>query len=171
MIREKLHSEVVNDITYSVVDMFLKSHSFSVLENRLLSSLKGELDSINVLRDVWLEELGGCFPERLVDVYERTNDHNGTQHYENLIDSILITFAAEFFIALLANIVADEYHENHDKVLRVIRRLYRKPAVRIVDELEELLQNMITLFGIFFLFTQRKNIAEKAIKHKPISSV
>jgi len=116
--------------------MFLKNHSFPVLENRLLSSLKGELDSINVLRDVWLEQLGGP-PERLVEIYERTNDRNGTQHYENLIDSVLMTFAAEFLIALLANIVADEYHENRDKVLRVIRRLYRKPAGEIVDETKE----------------------------------
>ncbi len=137
MVAPLIRSKVIDDITYSTVDIYLKNHYFPVLDNRLLSSLRGELDATNVLRDVWLEQMGG-FPERLIEIYEKTNDKNGTQHYENLIDSIVMTFVAEFFVALLANIVADEYPENRDKILRAIKRLYRKPAHQVIDATNEI---------------------------------
>jgi phosphohistidine swiveling domain-containing protein len=165
LVASSIRSKVIDDISYSIVDMYLKNHSFPVLEIRLLSSLKGELDSINVLRDVWLEQMGGS-PERLIEVYEKTNDRNETQHYENLIDSTLMTFVAEFFIALLAGIVVEQYSKNRDKILRVIKRLYRKPVCQIMDATNEVTakydKSIRYLFQVYALkeYCERKHLPQ-----------
>jgi phosphohistidine swiveling domain-containing protein len=130
-----IRSKVIDDIAYSVVDMYLRNHSLSVLDDRLLSNIKGKLDSVNVLRDVWLEQMGGS-PEKLIELYEKTNDLNGTQHYENLIDTILLTFVAEFFAALLAGIIVED-SKNRANVVNAIRRLYRKPVNKMIAATNE----------------------------------
>lgn len=160
-----LRSKVMDDIAYSIVDIYLKNHSFSVLGNRLLSNLKGELDSINVLRDIWLEQMGGS-PEKLTDLYEKTNDRDGTQHYENLIDTILLTFVAEFFAALLAGIVLEDYSRNRDKVVSAIKRLYRKPIHKTIAVAKEVTskydRSIRYLFQVYALkeYCERKRLSQ-----------
>jgi phosphoenolpyruvate synthase/pyruvate phosphate dikinase len=147
-------TKIIEDIAYSVVDMYLKNHAFSVLDNRLLSNFKGELDATSVLRDVWLEQMGGS-PEKLIALYEKTNDRNGTLNYENLIDSNLVSFAAEFFVALLAGILVEEYARNHDKIISTIKRLYRKPlkeTVKVAEDVTSKDNKSITyLFQVYAL--------------------
>lgn len=125
-----MQTKVVDDICFAVVDLYLKKHHFSVLDDRLVANLRGELDSIAVLRDLWLEKMHGS-PEKLIELYEKTNDRKQVQHYENLIDSNLMNFAAEFFIALLAGILVVEYSKNRKKILDAVKKLYRKPTHKI----------------------------------------
>jgi phosphohistidine swiveling domain-containing protein len=129
-ISSAIQTEVVDDICFAVIDLYLKKHHFSVLDDRLVANLKGELDSIAVLRDIWLEQMQGS-PEKLIELYEKTNDRKQVQHYENLIDSNLMNFAAEFFIALLAGILVEEYSRNRKKILDTVKKLYRKPIHKI----------------------------------------
>jgi phosphohistidine swiveling domain-containing protein len=118
--------KALDDICFDVVDLFLEEHDFPVLRDRLLMNLRAELDSVEVLREVWLKYMNGN-PERIIDVYERTNDHKGSAHYENLIDIFLISFAAE----LLAAIVAEEYSRNRDEIIATVRKLCDKSHKRI----------------------------------------
>ncbi len=131
-----------------------------MLDDRLLSNLKGELDSVNVLRNIWWDQLGGS-PERLIEFYERTNDENGTLHYENLIDSILMTYAAEFIVLLLSGVAVVEYTLNRDKILDKIRRLYRVPPHQILEATDKITSKYDKSIRYLFRVYALKEYSEK----------
>ncbi len=128
--------DALDDICFVTIDQFLRNHNLSVLDNRLLANYKGELDAIAVMRDIWLKEMQAS-PEKLIDVYEQTNDRKKVIHYENLVDATLINFAAELFASILGGIISGiivaEYSENRKKIYTGIKKLYRKP----IDKLNE----------------------------------
>lgn len=153
-------TEVIDDICFAVADLYLKKHHFSVLDDRLVANLKGELDSIAILRDIWLEQMQ-CSPEKLIELYEKTNDRKQVQHYENLIDSNLMNFIAEFFIALLAGILADEYSRNRKKILDTVKKLYRKPIDKIHAMASDVYQKYNHSLKYLFRVYALKNYSEK----------
>ena len=114
-------STVIDNICFAAVNVFLEEHDFPILRDRLLMNLKGELESVQVLMDVWFRYMDGS-PEKLIEVYERTNDRKESSHYENLIDLFLVSFVAE----LLAAIIATEISRNRDQIVKNIKKLYGK---------------------------------------------
>ena len=71
---------------------------------------------------------------------------------------------AEFFVALLAGIVVEDYSKNRDKVVRTIRRLYRKPVNRTMavanDVTSKYEQPIRYLFQVYALkeYCERKRL-------------
>lgn len=145
-------SRVVDDICFAAVNSFLEEHDFPVLRDRLLMNLKGELESVQVLRDVWFEYMNGS-PEKLIEVYERTNDRKESPHYENLIDLFLVSFVAE----LLATIIGTEISRNRDQIVENIKKLYGKSgniATRAFQKVSKKYQSFLKyLFRVYALKT------------------
>jgi hypothetical protein len=113
-------SKDILEISYSVVDSFLKNHNLTVLDNRLLSNFKGELDAVEVLRAMWSEMLQGS-PEKLVDFYEQTYNKTEKVHYENVIDTVLIELAVGLVSTVVGGIIVDEYSRKHESIARHIK--------------------------------------------------
>lgn len=153
--------EIFADPSFRTLDLFFEKHDLPVLRDRLLLNFKGELESIHVLTDFWFDYLEGS-PKKLLDFYEKVNDRRKTVHYENLIDLFLISFLAE----LLAAIIATEYLENRERIVKAVKELYeksrnnlRRTAERVFEKYEHILEYL------FRVYTLKEYMEKTRISH------